>query len=104
MTITYRNFLKKAYNENKYKDKYTLKEFEESRMCDSFFNEWLEANRNTAPDMKFVNSIVKTYIKVRGVSAGRIGSILCEIQRKFDIQMPLVEGIFSKAYWESKLA
>lgn len=104
MTITYRNFLKKAYNENKYKDQYTLKEFEKSRMCDSFFNEWLEANRNTAPDMKFVNSIVNTYIKVRGVSASRVGSILCEIQRNFDIKMPLVEGIFSKAYWESKLA
>ncbi|EJL6679605.1 hypothetical protein NMS42_002280 [Vibrio cholerae] len=105
MTITYNHFLKNAYNSCKYKSEYTFKEFVLSRNNDpEFFREWLNANRGSNPDLKFVNSIVKTFINYRHSKPRAMGYILADLQRNWQIQMPLVEGVLTSEYWLNKLS
>lgn len=99
--VTYNKFMKDKYENCKYKSIYgSFEKFKQSRSL--YFNEWLEENRNTKPDLKFVNSLARTYINEFGRKASEIPFILCSLERQYSIEVPHIAGILTKEFWIEK--
>lgn len=101
--ITYINFLKAQYEKNNYKHLYaSFENFKKSSL--SFgFQDWLLANSNTKPDLRFLTSVAKTYIRYGCREASDIPMLLASLQRQYDIEVPVIEGVMTKDFWIKKL-
>lgn len=101
--VTFNNFIKAKYDECRYKHIYgSFEKFKESRIGTEF-SAWVEANRNTKPDLRFITSMAKTYIKHGNRKPNEIPYILSVLQRSYDIEIPAVPGILTVEFWEGKL-
>ncbi|MFS1429975.1 hypothetical protein LMH73_023400 [Vibrio splendidus] len=104
MNITWNNFTKRNMANNRYRSRYTFESYKKAYSGSDDLRAWLEENANTAPDLKFVNSLVKTYIKEFGRVIGDIPHLLVLLSRQYNIEVPTVPGILTNQYWEDKLS
>jgi hypothetical protein len=64
------------------------------------FTDWLKENKNHVMTELETKSLVDTYVEYGNRTYEDIPNVLRSIYRQYDIELPAVEGIATKEYWE----
>ncbi|OUX84054.1 MAG: hypothetical protein CBB95_17875 [Alteromonas sp. TMED35] len=107
--ISYSAFMRTVFSEkvSRYKragiTPPTFDEFKSYSMASNGLSPWLESLRGLQATEKQIYSILNTYMKEAKRSLSDIPNILCWLDRYYDIETPVVEGIATEAYWRKRL-
>lgn len=64
-------------------------------------SEWLEELRNTELDEFWTEHVAYIFVLHGKRVPSEIPSILASISREYNVELPVVEGILTKPFWES---
>ena len=81
----------------------SFEEFKSYSIASNGFSPWLDSIRGLQATEKQIYSILNTYMKQAKRSLSDIPNILRWLERYYDIETPVVEGIATEAYWRKRL-
>ncbi len=81
----------------------SFEEFKSYSIASNGLSPWLESIRGLPATEKQIYSILNTYMKEAKRSLSDIPNILRWLDRYYDIETPVVEGIATEAYWRKRL-
>ena len=81
----------------------SFEEFKSYSIASNGLSPWLESIRGLLATEKQIYSILNTYMKEAKRSLSDIPNILRWLERYYDIETPVVEGIATEAYWRKRL-
>ena len=81
----------------------SFEEFKSYSIASNGLSPWLESIRDLPATEKQIYSILNTYMKEAKRSLSDIPNILRWLDRYYDIETPVVEGIATEAYWRKRL-
>lgn len=105
MTTSFDTFLAKEYeaqSEGMKKLYGSFEKFREQYIAGRDFTPWLETLRDREISLGLTNNIVKTYLEFGRRTPEEIPSVLASISRTYNVEIPVVDGILTREYWEEK--
>lgn len=80
----------------------SLEKFTKTTIANQGLTPWLESLQGKSISLGLTHNIGKTYIERCDRQPSEIPAVLAQISRLYDIELPVVEGILAKEYWEAK--
>lgn len=100
---TFNSFLRDKFNSGKNWHHYSgFKRWKVNYYRMEGFTEWLENSRGATPSLGMVNSIARTFVQDGSRMPYEIPAILTDLERQYQIKVPVISGILSREYWIEK--
>lgn len=105
MTLTFNQYVRQQYKSIPMMKKYygNFDKFKTNFVACNGFGGWLESLRNQTLTLRQTTSLVLTYIKYGQRKVTDLPAIFSYLSRLFNVEFPIVEGIYTVEYWQKKL-
>lgn len=104
MIKTYNNFIVSKYESSwKLKGMYgSIQRYKKHYRIHYGLSDWLESLKGSSPSTQFVTRLARTLVVYGGHKVSDLPRVLSFLARQYRIKLPLVYGILTTEYWETK--